>query len=96
MSVYLIVEATKIIDKHKYDEYIRRAPQTIHKFAGRYLVRGGQVKFLAGKWKPERLIIIEFQTMQEFEGWWNSPEYAAVAPLREQGAETNAIVIEGL
>jgi len=31
MSVYMIVEATKVIDRLKYDEYIRKVPQTVKK-----------------------------------------------------------------
>jgi len=92
----MIVEAKKVMDKKKYEEYIRKVPETIAKFGGRYLARGGQVKIVSGNWNPSRLIIVEFDSMDRFNSWWNSPEYKALAPLREQSTETNAIVIEGM
>jgi uncharacterized protein (DUF1330 family) len=96
MAVYMIVEAKEIMDMNKYGEYIRKVPITIAKFGGRYLARGGQVLTLSGDWNPSRLIIVEFASMEKFRSWWNSSEYRLVAPLREQSAKTNAVVVEGV
>ena len=96
MSVYLIVEAKEVTDQTKYGEYIQKVPQTVAKFGGKYLVRGGHVATLSGDWKPPRIIIVEFESMERCQSWWNSPEYRAIAPLRERSAKMNAIVIEGL
>jgi len=95
MPVYMIVEAKEIMDKDKYAEYVRRAPATIAAFGGRYLARGGEVNILAGDWQPCRLIIVEFASMENFRCWWQSPEYRAIARLREESARTNAVLIEG-
>ncbi len=95
MSVYMIVEAKEVMDKEKYGEYVRQVPPLVAKFGGKYLARGGKVLKVAGDWDPSRVIIIEFASMERFRAWWDSPEYRAVAPLREQSAKTNAIVIEG-
>jgi uncharacterized protein (DUF1330 family) len=96
MSVYMIVEAKEVFDKQMYGEYIRNVPQTIEKFGGRYLARGGQITVVSGDWNPDRLIIVEFDSMDKFQAWWNSPEYRKISRLREQGAKTNAIVVEGI
>ena len=96
MAVYMIVEAKEIKDKEKYSEYIRKVPQTIEKFAAKYLARGGRVTVASGNWKPERLIIVEFASMEKFQAWFNSPEYRLISPLREESATTNAVVIEGV
>lgn len=96
MPVYMIVETKEVRDKQKYDEYIRKVPQTIDKFGGRYLVRGGQVKVVSGDWNPARLIIVEFKSIDKFNAWWNSSEYRAIALLREQSVRTNAVVVEGI
>jgi uncharacterized protein (DUF1330 family) len=95
MSVYMIVEAKEVMDKQKYGEYISKVPRTIEQFGGRYLARGGKVEVIAGDWNPARLIIVEFDSMDKFQAWWHSPDYRKVALLREQGAKTNAVVIEG-
>jgi len=95
MSVYMIVEAKEIMDKEKYGEYIKKVPQTIKSFGGKYLVRGGQVTVVTGDWNPARVIIVKFDSMDKFQAWWSSSEYRSVAPLREQSAKTNAVVVEG-
>lgn len=96
MSVYMIVEVKEVMDKERYGEYVRKVPHTVAKFGGKYLARGGQAKTVSGKWNPARIIIVEFASMDKFNAWWNSPEYQALAPLREQSADTAAIVVEGV
>ena len=96
MPVYMIVEAKDVTDKNGYGEYVRKVPETIEKFGGEYLARGGQVAVVSGDWKPARIIIVKFGSMDKFNSWWNSPEYRAIAPLRERSTKTNAIVIEGI
>jgi len=96
MSVYFTVEIKEIFDKEKYMQYVSKVPPIVEKFGGKYLARGGNTITIAGDWNPLRFIIIEFENIEKFNAWWNSPEYRAVAPLREQSAKTNAIVADGV
>jgi uncharacterized protein (DUF1330 family) len=96
MAVYMIVEAKEISDEKRYGEYIKKVPATIEKFGGTYLARGGKVTVVSGDWEPSRLIIVQFESMDKFRAWWGSPDYRAIAPLREGSAVTNAVVIEGI
>lgn len=96
MSVYMIVEAKEIRDKEKYGRYIRAVPETINKFGGKYLARGGKVIVVSGDWYPARLIIVEFESIEKFQAWLGSPEYKAISELREESAITNSVVIEGV
>ena len=96
MPIYMIVEPKEIMDKEKYKEYTQKVPKIIEKFGGRYLTRNGEVSLIEGNWKPERLVIIEFESKDKFETWWNSPEYREIAIMRERSAKVNAIVVEGV
>lgn len=96
MPVYFTVEIKEVFDKEKYMQYVAKVPAVVEKFGGRYIVRGGNTITIAGDWNPLRFIIIEFENIEKFNAWWNSPEYRAVAPLREQSAKTNAIVADGV
>ena len=96
MPVYMIVDVRKIRDKQKYAEYVRKVPATLRRFGGRYLARGGKTFAASGDWRPGRLVIVEFPSMQKFRAWWNSPRYRKIAPLREQSAQTNAVVAKGI
>jgi uncharacterized protein (DUF1330 family) len=96
MAVYMIIEAKEVMDRTRYGEYIEKVPRTIEKYGGKYLARGGQVTVVSGDWKPARLIIVEFASMEKYHAWWRSPEYREIAPLREQSAKANAVVVEGI
>ena len=93
MSVYMIIDS-KVKDRMKYDHYIDQVMPIVEKHRGRYHVRGENIRSL-GRWRPERIIVIEFPTEDHIRRWLASPEYAAIAALREEGADTQAILVDG-
>ncbi len=95
MSTYLIVEI-EVLDAEAYAEYVERVPATVERFGGRYVVRGGPVTPVAGDWRPERIIILEFPTKDRLTEWLCSPEYMALAPIRSRATRSRAIVVEGV
>jgi uncharacterized protein (DUF1330 family) len=93
MSVYMIIDS-KVKDREKYDQYLDQVQPIVAKHGGRYHVRGENIRAL-GTWRPQRIIVIEFPSEDAIRGWLASPEYAAIASLREDGADTQAILVEG-
>jgi uncharacterized protein (DUF1330 family) len=95
MPVYIVIES-KVKDPEKYRQYILKVPGIVTKHGGRYLVRGGEVTAMpGGEWRPERMILLEFPSKESVERWLSSPEYRAISPLREAGAEIRAVLLEG-
>ena len=94
MSVYLIIDIT-VIDQGLYEEYVARVPAVVEQYGGRYLVRGGEVVALAGDWQPERIVVLEFESSDQAQEYLTSPEYLALAPLREQCTISRAIIVPG-
>jgi len=94
MAVYMIVEIA-VKDPEPYAKYVGQVAEIVERHGGRYLVRGGAVTPISGDWNPERLIIIEFATMDDWRKCFTSPEYLAIAPFRERSTVTRAIVVEG-
>jgi len=90
----MIIES-KAKNPEKYQQYIAQVPEIVAKYGGRYLARGGQVTPLLGGWRPERVIILEFPSEANIRQWLSSPEYQAITPLREAGAEIRAVVVQG-
>ena len=94
MAAYVIVD----IDIHSpetYEEYKRLAPPSISAYGGRYLIRGGKVEQLEGKWQPKRCVVLEFPSVEQAKAWWSSKEYAPAKALRQSCSETQMIVVEG-
>ena len=92
MSVYMII-SSKVLDSDIYGQYIDQVSPIVEKYGGRYHVRGEHIKSL-GSWKPDRIIVIEFPSETNIKQWLASPEYQAIAPLREAGAEAQAIIVD--
>ena len=68
----------------------------MHQYGGKYIVRGGATEVLEGNWKPKRIVILEFPTMQRAKEWLHCEEYREPRKLRHQTAKTNMLVIEGV
>jgi uncharacterized protein (DUF1330 family) len=94
MPVYLILDIA-IIDQDVYEEYVARVPAVVEQYGGRYLVRTGEVATLFGDWQPERIVVVEFDSSDQVQEFYASPEYQALAPLREQSTNSRAILVEG-
>ncbi len=95
MAVYSIVNV-QVTDPALYAEYVKKAPATIARYGGKYLARGGEVEVLEGDWNPQRLVILEFESMERFKEWYDSPEYAPLKQLRCEASVTEYVVVEGL
>lgn len=95
MSAYVIVDID-IHDQAGYEEYKRHATQTVTAYGGKYLARGGTTEVFEGSWKPNRLVILEFESIAQARAWLDSPEYGPPRALRHRTARTNMVVVEGV
>ena len=92
---YLVVES-KVSDPAAYENYKKLAAAAIEKHGGRYLVRGGKAEVLEGPWTaPQRLVIVEFDSVELAKEFYDSPEYRAAREARAGAADMNMLVVEG-
>ncbi len=95
MAAYLIVDLT-VTDPAGFEEYRKQVPATIAKYGGKYLVRGGQTVRLEGSWEPDRIIVLEFPSLDAARRWYDSEEYQGPKALRLRSARADAIFVEGV
>jgi uncharacterized protein (DUF1330 family) len=92
---YLVVES-KVTDPVAYESYKKLAAAAIAQYGGRYLVRGGAIEMLEGKWTgAPRLVIVEFDSVELAKQFYDSPEYRAAREARAGAADMNMLVVEG-
>jgi uncharacterized protein (DUF1330 family) len=92
---YLVVES-KVTDPVAYESYKQLAQAAIAHYGGRYLVRGGAIEMLEGKWTgAPRLVIVEFDSVELAKQFYDSPEYRAAREARAGAADMNMLVVEG-
>jgi uncharacterized protein (DUF1330 family) len=95
MPAFVVVNIA-VRDPVRYEDYKRLAQETVVAYGGKYLARGGPVEALEGDWKPNRLVILEFPTVEQARKWWDSPEYRPARRVREECATTQLVVTQGL
>jgi len=95
LAAYLIAEIS-VEDPDAYRGYPERATPTLAPRGGRFLVRGGATVTLEGDWDPERIVVLEFESVEQARAWWSSPEYAEARALRQSSATTRMIIVEAV
>ena len=95
MAAYVIVDV-EITNPSEYEEYKKHTPAAVAAFGGRFLSRGGKVESLEGEWKPERIVLLEFPTLEKAKEWWNSDLYTTAKIIRQRAANTRMIVADGV
>lgn len=95
MAAYIIADV-RVTDPVAYEEYRRQVAPTLAQYGGRFLVRGGAAMPLEGGWEPNRIVVLEFESVERARAWYESPEYAPLLRLRQGASEGRFILAEGL
>lgn len=92
-----IVAEVKVHDADAMARYRLMSQAAVEQYGGRFLVRGGASEILEGKWSPpQRMVIVEFDSVEQAKFFYHSPEYQAARKVRENAAEMNMLVISGI
>lgn len=94
MTAYVVAEV-EVTDPAAYEDYRKLVPATVAKFGGKFLVRGGATEVKEGEWKPKRLVVLEFSSMDQARKWYHSPDYAPALALRLKAARSKVLLVEG-
>lgn len=90
---YYIAEF-EVTDPEGIKPYSARVGATLEPFGGRFMVRGGRIAPLEGE-PPKRLVVIAFDSMEKAQGWYDSPAYQEIRPMRHKAAKSRAYIVEG-
>lgn len=95
MTAYVVVDIN-VHDPVGYEEYKKLAPAAVELYGGKYIARGGRTETLEGDWSPSRLVLLQFESIEQAKKWLNSEEYREPRAMRHRTANTQMVVIEGL
>ena len=74
MTAYAISEVV-VLDEALAERYRELAEAAIAQYGGRYLVRRARPQVPEGEWAlDERVVIVEFPTLERLPEWYASPE----------------------
>ena len=94
MKAYVVVQE-RIQDEETFADYRKAVVATLAAYDARVLVRGGALSVLEGEWTYPRLVVIEFPSRAAAEGWYRSPAYQKLLPLRLRSSVGNLIIVDG-
>jgi len=95
MSIY-IVGQLKFIDEPSYRAYHSRFAAVFDQFEGQLLSADAHPLVLEGNWSGDKIILMAFENRVKAEAFLHSPEYAEISKDRKAGAETLALLVQGL
>ncbi len=95
MAAYIMVRM-HITDPEQYKEYAKATPDVVAQYGGRFIVRGGQTVTLEGPEEKDRIVVLEFPSLDRAKAFYGSEEYTAAAKLREGAASAQFVAVEGV
>ncbi len=102
-KIFVVLDIT-VNDTIMYEQYRIKVEPILKKYGGKYLVRSGGMAFDKdpdkkvipgeGNWNPNRLIIVEWKSMEELQKFITSEEYLKIAELRKNSASTKSVIVK--
>jgi uncharacterized protein (DUF1330 family) len=95
MAAYLIAHL-QVRDPTAFGAYTSRTPAIIAKYGGRFLVRGGQAETVEGEARNQRIVVVEFPSMEAARAFYHSPEYAEAKRFRTPVSDAHLVLVPGI
>jgi len=94
MAAYLVAHVD-VHDPAAYAEYAKLSEAAVRQYGGKYLVRGGAKEQLEGEPFPNRVVVVEFESMEQARKWYTSEEYAPAIKMRQACSTGRLVLVEG-
>jgi uncharacterized protein (DUF1330 family) len=91
--IYVNIEVT---DPAGFEAYRAKVSDTIARFGGRYLARGGAGERLEGDLPARRQVLLEFPDMAALKAWYGSDDYRPLLELRKATSTGEVMAFEGV
>lgn len=86
MSAFVVVHVT-VNDPEKFKTYGQGAQPTVAAHGGEFILRGKVADVFQGEHPYKQAVVIKFPDQATAKGWYNSPEYQALIPNRNEAAD---------
>ena len=94
MAAYIIFDV-EVTDPTLADDYLKLANESLTPFQSKTIVHAGALEVLEGDWEPERVVVVEFESMEQARQWYMSPAYTKAKEILRRAASIKVILVEG-
>jgi uncharacterized protein (DUF1330 family) len=91
-----LVSESDIVDQAAYPTYVPKAQAAVRAAGGKFLAAGGSVTAMDGDPPKSRIVIQQWDSLEQFQAYRNSAAFKDLIPLREKVAKWRTFVVEGL
>jgi uncharacterized protein (DUF1330 family) len=95
MSAYVIFDVD-IRDPARYQAFMQGVKPALEAAGARYLARGGAHTVHEGDWTPRRIVLIEFPSVEAWEGFYNGATYQGLKAVRDACSSARLVCVQGL
>ena len=96
MAAYMVAEMN-MRNTDWRDEYVPKTGAILQKHGGKVIGRGVPPSRLEGeKSLADAMVIIEFPSTEAAKAFYGDPDYAPLIKLRQSGADSDLILIDGV
>ena len=95
MSAYILADVT-VTDPVQYEHYKRLSSLAMQAHSAEVCVRGGEVEVLEGDWRPDRVVLLKFPSVEQARKFYDSTEYGAARKAREGIATMRMVLVDGV
>lgn len=95
MSAFAIAFLEHVDLNAEVARYLQEIDATLVPFKGVFRVHGKAPEFLEGD-RRGNVVVIEFPDLARARGWYRSPAYQAILPLRTRNASGFALLVDGV
>jgi uncharacterized protein (DUF1330 family) len=90
-----IVAEVHVTDPAGFTDYLKQLPATMAPYHVKTLARG--LPDAREGTPPEgQVVVLGFDSLQDANRWYESPEYQKIIPIRQKAATTRLYIVDGL
>ncbi len=95
MAAYIVAEV-EVTHPERFKAYQELAVPAVERFGGTFLASYDDPAVLEGDWRPRRIVIVGFDSLQRCREFYDSPEYQAAIAARLGAATLRIVAVEGV
>ena len=93
---FYVAEIT-VKDQDAYmKEFVPPATKSLQDAAGKFVIRGGKTITAQGAAPAARVVVLQFDSLEKAEAWWNSPAQKAAQAIGDKYATFRSFLVEGV
>jgi uncharacterized protein (DUF1330 family) len=91
---YMII-GVNIHDADTFHQYAEGAVPLLSQLGATVISAANDIECLQGDWTPDRLVVLQFQSLATARAFYDSPEYAPYKAMRESCSDSDIVLVEG-